>query len=116
MIAGLGVIVVGSYLEHLTEAQAGPLELLRQRENLRQEIEELGKLTRRYGRLAESRNQLQRELTRLEEANNRTEHQARVVELAITLRDRWSRRAALEVRAIRMIPVTGTSSRLTIPK
>ena len=83
----------------ILDSGGGPcqvVELLRRRENLRQEIEELGDLTRRYGRLAASRNQLQRELTRLEEENNRTEHQARVVELAITLRDRWSQRAALD--------------------
>ncbi len=71
-------------------------ELLARREKLRQEIEELGRLTQRYGRLAAEQNSLQRELTRLEEENNAVEHQARVVELAITLRERWARRSALD--------------------
>ena len=70
--------------------------LLQKREKLRQEIEELGKLTRRYGRLAGERDQMQREVARLEEENSRTENQARVAELAITLRERWQQRAALD--------------------
>jgi uncharacterized protein YhaN len=83
----------------ILDADGGPsqvTQLLQRREELRLEIEELGKLTRRYGRLAAERNQLQRELTRLEEENNQTDHQARVIELAITLRNRWNRRAALD--------------------
>jgi uncharacterized protein YhaN len=71
-------------------------QLLDSREKLRLEIEELGKLTPRYQRLAAEQNQLQREAARLEEESHQTDHQARVVELAITLRDRWMRRAALD--------------------
>ena len=50
----------------------------------------------RYGRLAAERQQLDRELARLEEERNAVEHQSRVVELAITLRERWGRRKELE--------------------
>ena len=83
----------------ILDAAAGPcqvIHLLDRREKLRSEIEELANLTRRYGRLAAERNQLQREVHRLEEENTRTDHQARVIELAVTLRDRWGRRAALD--------------------
>ena len=83
----------------LLDAGGGPSqvsELLQRREQLRSEIDELGKLTRRYGHLAAERNQLQREVTRLEEENHQTDREARVIELAITLRDRWNRRAALD--------------------
>ena len=83
----------------ILDAGGGPsqvVQLLDRREKLRLEIEELGKLTHRYGRLAAERNQLQREVTRLEEEKGQVDHQTRVVELAITLRDRWARRAALD--------------------
>jgi len=83
----------------ILDAGAGPCQvvhLLDRREKLRLEIEELANLTRRYGRLAAERNQLQREVHRLEEENTRTDHQARVIELAVALRDRWGRRAALD--------------------
>ncbi len=72
------------------------VQLLEQQEKLRLEIEELGNSTRRYGRLAAERDQFHREATRLEEDKNRADYQARVIELAITLHDRWARRAALE--------------------
>jgi len=83
----------------ILDAGGGPsqvVQLLDRREKLRLEIEELSKSTHRYGRLAAERNQLQREVTRLEEEKSQADHQARVVELAITLRDRWARRAALD--------------------
>jgi uncharacterized protein YhaN len=76
--------------------QSQVVQLLQRREELRLEIEELGKLTRRYERLAAERDQLQREVTRLEEENRQTSHQVRVLELAINLRDRWKQRAALD--------------------
>lgn len=80
--------------------------LIERREKLRSEIEELAKLTRRYGRLAAQRNQLDREVVRLEEENNGLEHQARVAELAITLSDRWARRAALDDQLAALGPAT----------
>ncbi len=71
-------------------------QLLEHREQLRTEIEELGKLTRQYERLATQRSQFQRDLTRLEEENTQVESQARVVELALSLRSQWARRSELD--------------------
>ncbi|MGA2034274.1 MAG: AAA family ATPase, partial [Thermoguttaceae bacterium] len=71
------------------------LQLLADREKLRLESEELQASTRRYSRLAAERDQLQREAEHLEEEKNRAEYQAQVVELAIGLGDRWTRRDAL---------------------
>ena len=90
---------LGTSRNRILDAAGGPcqvVQLLDRREKLRLEIEELGKLTRRYGRLAAERNQLQREVRRLEEEDHQADRQARVIELAITLRDRWARRAALD--------------------
>ncbi len=80
------------------------VELLNQREELLGEIEELGKLTRRYGRLAADRDQLQREIIGLEEDNTQTEHEARTIELAVSLRERWQRRAELDHELAAMGP------------
>jgi len=75
--------------------QCQVVQLFEQREKLREEIQELGKLTRRYGRLAAEQNQLDREIVRLNEEDHQIEHRARVIELAVTLRDRWAQRQEL---------------------
>jgi len=83
----------------ILDAGGGPSQvtrLLDQREKLRLEIEELGKSTRRYGRLAAQREQLQREVNRLEEENHHVERQARAVETAIAVRQRWAQRIELD--------------------
>jgi len=71
-------------------------QLWAERERLRSAIEELGSLTRRWSHVAGQRNQIDRDLTQLEEDKNQTQRQLRVVELAIALRDRWSQRKAIE--------------------
>jgi len=71
-------------------------QLIADRQKLREEIEELAKLTPRYARLANEQNQLQREINRLEEERNRIEHQSCVTELAVNLRTRWAQRAELD--------------------
>ena len=80
------------------------VQLREKRQRIRRELDELGKLTRRYGRLADQRNQLDRETSRLEEENGRLDQQARLVELAITLRDRWARRAELDAQLAALGP------------
>ncbi len=70
--------------------------LFDKREKLRQDIEQLSAHTRRYGRLAADRSQLDRDVVRLEEDTNRAEHDTRVVELAVNLREKWQRRAQLD--------------------
>ncbi len=83
----------------LLRTDGGPsqvIQLLDEREKLRAEIEQLAELTRRYGRLAGQRQQLNRETARLEEEINQLEYQARVLEIAAAVRDRWSRRRQLD--------------------
>jgi uncharacterized protein YhaN len=72
------------------------VQLLAEREKLRAEIEDLGAINRRYGHLAAEHDQLHQEIVRLEEEANRTEQLARVTELAVSLRERWTERAALD--------------------
>ncbi len=72
------------------------VQLLAEREKLRAEIEELGTINRRYGHLAAERDQLHQEIARLEEDTNGAERLARVMDLAISLRDRWAQRTALD--------------------
>ena len=61
---------------------------------------------RSYGRLAAQRHQLDREIARLEEEKNRAEYQARVVELAISLRERWQRRTEMDHELAALGPQT----------
>jgi uncharacterized protein YhaN len=81
------------------------VQLLAEREKLRNEIEELGQLNRRYGRIAAERVQLQRELARLEEEKTQVQYHTRVTELAIALRPRCQQRAELE----RQLAILGQS-------
>jgi uncharacterized protein YhaN len=83
----------------ILDRSGGPcqvVDLLAQREKLRQEIESLESLRQRYARLAAQRSHLDRDVTRLEEEKNAAEQQLRVIDLAVGLRDRWARRAALD--------------------
>jgi uncharacterized protein YhaN len=72
------------------------VQLLAEREKLRAEIEDLGAINRRYGHLAAEHDQLHQEIIRLEEEANHTEQLARVMEPAVSLRERWTERAALD--------------------
>ncbi len=76
--------------------QCQVVQLLVQREKLRGEIEEIGAVNRRYAHLAAERTALHQEVLRLQEESNHAERLARVMDLAISLRDRWARRAALD--------------------
>jgi len=92
----------------LLSADGQPCQVIRliaEREKLRAEIEELGELTHRYLRLAAERDQLQRETTRLEEEANQLQYQARVLEIAATLGDRWKRRRELDEQLLALGPV-----------
>jgi uncharacterized protein YhaN len=72
------------------------VQLLEEREKLFAEIEELGTVNRRWGHLAAEREQIHQEVTRLEEDATRTENLARVLDLAMSLRERWAGRASLD--------------------
>jgi DNA repair exonuclease SbcCD ATPase subunit len=71
-------------------------QLLEEQEKIRADIEELGSINRRWGHLAAERDQLHREITQWEEDAHRTENAARAIDLALSLRDRWAQRAALD--------------------
>ncbi len=99
---------LGASRRRLLDPEGGKgqlVELRAQWQQLRSELEERGKLTRRYSRMLGERNQLDREVERLEAENHDLERQARLVELAITLRDRWTRRAELDAQLDVMGPV-----------
>jgi len=80
-------------------------ELLEQREKLRAEIEELSTLGDQYGRLASRRDQLDREVARLQEDNDRIQLQSKVIETAVGLRDRWRQRAELDEQLAALGPM-----------
>ncbi len=94
----------------LLDASGGPcqvVQLLAERERLRQEIEEIGSINRRYAHLAAEQRGLHEEVSRLQEESNHTERLARVMDLALTLRDRWARRAALDDELSALAPAKG---------
>ena len=83
----------------ILDRNGGPCQaaqLLAERAKLCGEIEELGASSRRYARLAAEQHQLSREVGRLEEELQQIENQASTADLAITLRQRWLQRAALD--------------------
>ncbi|MFH1266436.1 MAG: AAA family ATPase, partial [Planctomycetota bacterium] len=117
LTAGLDRVSLVEVIDELTSSRSRILDpqgnscqvvkLLARRGKLREEIEELGGLTRRYARVIADRNLLQREIVRLEEENTAAENQASVVELAVALRERWTGRAELDdqLAAMGRVPV-----------
>ena len=84
---------------HILHQDGQPCEvakLIARREELRRQLEEVGTSARSYSRLASQRDQLSGEIANLEENNNRLEHQLRVAEIAIAVRQRWQERASLD--------------------
>lgn len=79
--------------------------LLGEREKLRSELEQVDELSHRYFRLVAERDQLERETTRLQEESNQIHGQARVIELAVALEDRWQRRKELDEQLHALGPV-----------
>ena len=72
--------------------------LLERRKKLTAEIEDLCAATARYARLASTRNQMDREIARLEEEKNEVQYRSKTIELAVQLRDKWVERAGLNER------------------
>jgi len=71
-------------------------QLLAEKEKILAEIEELDSVNRHYGHLAAEYEQLQQNVARVEEDANQLQRLTRVMDLALSLRDRWNRRAALD--------------------
>lgn len=73
-------------------------DLLERRDELRRGVEELDSLTAQYGQLMSQRAELDRDAERLDETRGQLEHDARVLETAVSLRDRWARRGQIDLR------------------
>jgi len=86
------------------------VQLAETRGRLRGELAELSKLAQRYGRLAAQRAQLDRETQSLEAESEGLGREARLVELAITLRERWERRAELDAQLAALGPTAELSA------
>ncbi len=71
-------------------------QLLAEKEKILAEIEELDSVNRRYVHLASEYEQLQENVARVEEDANQFQRLTRIMDLALSLRDRWNRRAALD--------------------
>ncbi len=87
--------------EQLLRADGRPCritELYAEREKLRAELGQLDERTHRYLRLTAEREQLEREAARLEEDVNQLRYDARVLEIAAVVGDRWAQRAQLDER------------------
>ena len=91
----------------LLDRAGGPCQiaqLVEERARLRRESGRLAAGTRHYVRLAAQRDQLDHEVRSLEEEQLAVEQQARVVELATTLRDRWRHRGELDEQLSMLAP------------
>ena len=91
----------------LLQSDGGPCqvaELLSQREQLQQKIEGLAESTRHYGRLADEQKRIRRDITRMEEESTAAERQARVIELAVALRESWQQREAFSAELAALGP------------
>ena len=85
----------------LFDSQSGEgriARLLERQNKLTAEIEDLSAATARYARLASTRNQMDREIARLEEEKNEVQYRSKTIELAVQLRDKWTERAGLNER------------------
>lgn len=71
-------------------------QILRERDKLLAELEELSSINQRYAQASQQWEQLIAEITRLEEETNRLDRLAQVMDLAILVRERWVRRATLD--------------------
>lgn len=71
-------------------------QLTQQRDQIARQIEELQSQMHDYARLLADRNVLQRELDQLDEAKKELQEKLGVYELALSVRDRWRRRRALD--------------------
>jgi len=71
-------------------------QLLTERQKLRTELEELSSMTRRYGRLAAERDQIEREAARLKEQSDSLQQRIRVIDTAVKVRGRWQQRIELD--------------------
>jgi uncharacterized protein YhaN len=99
----VSLVEVGRELEasrrRILDPGAGPSQianLLAQREKLVAELREAGTLTPRYSRLAGEHDQTDRDVRRLESEAGQLRQDGRVLQVALTLRERWQQRGKLD--------------------
>lgn len=71
-------------------------DLLLQQKRLRREIEDLSARGRRWTKLASQTSEIEMELVRVKEQLHQNESTARIVEMAIQVRDRWNSRNLID--------------------
>ncbi len=99
---------LGASRQRLLDPAGGPsqiAELVAQRQRLREEIEGLAELTRRYVALAAERDQLDRETALLESETAQLADQCRLLEAALSVEQRWHERQALQQQLDALGPV-----------
>lgn len=106
LTTGLDRVLLGDVMRDLAAARRNLLSapghdsliprLLAQRHRLREEIAGLAEQTPRYARAVQEREQLAGEIAALERESADLSRQVRMLEAAVGLRDKWSRRALLD--------------------
>lgn len=115
--AGLDRVSLVEVLNELTHSRAILLDpqgrtdrisqLITQRNQLHEDLEDFAAILEDYGRLAGLRNGLDHEAAELQKRADRLQQEARTLELAVNLRDEWRRRDELGQRIARFkSPVT----------
>jgi len=92
----------------ILDAAGGSCQLARlldQRQRLCDQLEQLGNTTRRYERLAQELRRIDEQLARIESQQAQCRHQARLVDLAIGLRERWAQQQSIEEQLEAIGPV-----------
>ncbi len=102
MSSGLGSISLIDVVRSLEEARnrildagGGPCEisrLLEQRNRLRAEIEQIGRISHDFGRLSGEQARVERDLAMLEEETRRLRHEVRLAEIAAAVQPLWLQR------------------------
>jgi len=98
---------VAASRNRLLDRSGGPCQVLQwlaEREKLRTEIRDLRTLGHRYGRLAAERDQLDREVARLEEEGRQWTARVRSLEIAAAVEERWREREALDAQLAALGP------------
>ncbi|MBN2216536.1 MAG: AAA family ATPase [Pirellulales bacterium] len=91
------------------EGRTGQIaDLAVQRDQLRRAIDELDGLTTHFGQLTTQHDALSRDAERLEQERADHEREARLLETAISLRERWARRGSIDVQLAELdVPAAG---------
>jgi len=83
--------------------QSGQVCQLRgERDRLRAELQQLGPVNRQYSRITQHRETLNQEIARLEADAKSLHQRIRVIEIASTLREKWTERSAVETELAKL--------------